>query len=106
MVVVVGLVAKSCPILATPWTVARQAPLSMGFPRQDYWNGSPFLSPGDLPNSGIELWSPELQADSLSFEPQGDLFTLEMQVKEKEHKTIKYYFVLKLLAQNLLWCIE
>ena len=64
MVVVVGLVAKSCPILATPWTVARQAPLSMGFPRQDYWNGSPFLSPGDLPNSGIEPGSPALQAGS------------------------------------------
>jgi len=38
----------------TPWTVAHQAPLSMGFPRQEYWSGSPFPSPGDLPNPGIE----------------------------------------------------
>ena len=41
-----GLVAKSCPTLATPWTVARQAPLSVGFSRQEYWSGLPFPSPG------------------------------------------------------------
>ena len=41
-----GLVAKSCLTLPTPWTVAHQAPLSMGFPRKEYWNGLPFLSPG------------------------------------------------------------
>ena len=41
-------------LLATPWTVACQAPLSMGFLRQEYWNGLPFLTPGDLPSSGIE----------------------------------------------------
>ena len=49
----------------TPWTVAHQAPLSMGFPKQEYWNGLPFLSPGDLPNPGIEPASPARQADSL-----------------------------------------
>ena len=49
----------------TPWTVARQAPLSMEFSRQDYWNGLPFPSPGDLPDPGIEPGSPALQADSL-----------------------------------------
>ena len=54
---------------ATPWTVARQAPLSMGFFRQEYWSGLPFPFPGDLPNSGIEARSPVLQADSLSSEP-------------------------------------
>ena len=64
-----GLVAKSCPTLATPWTVARQAPLSMGFSRQGYWSGLPFPSPGDIPNPGIEPMSPELQADSLPTEP-------------------------------------
>ena len=42
----------------TPRTVAYQAPLSMGFSRQEYWNGLPFPSPGDLPNQGIEPWSP------------------------------------------------
>ena len=73
MVVVVGLVAKSCPILATPWTVARQSPLSMGFPRQDYWSGFPFLSPGDLANPGLEPGSPALQAGSLLTESQWQL---------------------------------
>ena len=53
------------------WTVARQTPLSMGFPRQEYWSGLAFLSLGDLPNPGIDprspafRWSPELQVDSL-----------------------------------------
>ena len=59
-----GLVAKLCPTLATPWTVACQATLSMGFSRQEYWSGLPFPSPGDLPDLGIEPGSPALQADS------------------------------------------
>ena len=63
-----GLVAKSCPTLLTPWTVACQAPLSLGFPRQEYWHGLPFPSPGDLSNPGIERGSPVLQADSLPTE--------------------------------------
>ena len=49
-----GLVAKSCPMLATPWTVAHHAPLSMEFFRQEYWNGLPFPSPEDLSEPGIE----------------------------------------------------
>ena len=48
-----------------PWTVAYQAPLSVGFPRQEYESGLPFLSPGDLPDPGMEHASPALQADSL-----------------------------------------
>ena len=59
-----GLVAKSCLTLETPWTVAFQAPLFMGFFRQEYWSGLPFPSPGDLPNPGIKPTSPALQADS------------------------------------------
>ena len=55
-----GLVTKSCLTLATPWTRAHQAALSMGFPRQGYCNGLPFPSPGDFPNPGIEPWSPTL----------------------------------------------
>ena len=55
----------------TPWTAARQAPLSKGFSRQEHWSGEPFPSPGDLPNPGIEPRSPTLQADSLPFEPPG-----------------------------------
>ena len=49
-----GLVTKLCLTLGTPWTVACQAPLSMGFSRQEYWSGLPFPSPGDLPNPGIK----------------------------------------------------
>ena len=60
-----GLVTKSCLTLVTPWTVVFQAPLSMGFSRQEYWSGLPFPSPGDLPDPGIEPRSPALQTDSL-----------------------------------------
>ena len=53
-------VAQSCLTLATPWTVAYQAPPSMEFSRQEYCNGLPFPSPGDLPDPGIEPGSPAL----------------------------------------------
>ena len=69
--VVGGLVAKLCPIIVIPWTVARQAPLSMGFLRQEYWSGLLFPSPGDPSRSGVKLGSPALQADSLPTEPPG-----------------------------------
>ena len=58
-------------LFATPWTVASQAPPSLGFSRQEYWSGLPFPSPGDLPNPGIKPGSPVLQADALPFEPPG-----------------------------------
>jgi len=56
---------------ATPWTVACQSPLSMGFHRQDYWSGLPFPSSGDLPDPGIEPVSPAWHADSLQLGHQG-----------------------------------
>ena len=59
---------------ATPWTVALQAPLSMGFSKQEYWSGLPCLPPGHLPNPGIEPRSPSLWADSLPFDPPGKPF--------------------------------
>ena len=65
-----GSVAQSCLTLVTPWTVARQAPLSMGFPRQEYWSGSPCPPPGDLPDPGIKPRSPALQAGTLLTEGQ------------------------------------
>ena len=62
-------VAQLCPTLGTPWTIAYQAPLSMGFSRLEYWSGLPFPSPGDLPDPGIEPRSPILEADALTSEP-------------------------------------
>ena len=55
----------------TPWTVARQAPLSMGFPRQEYWSELPFPPPGDLPNPGVEPASPVLADRFFSTAPPG-----------------------------------
>ena len=59
-------------LFATPWTVAYQAPLSMGFSRQECWSALPFPSPEDLPDPGIEPGSPTLQADTLQSEPPGN----------------------------------
>ena len=55
-------VTKLCPTLWTPWTVARQAALSMSFSRREYWSGLPLPSPGDLPDPGIQFTSPESPA--------------------------------------------
>ena len=60
---------------AIPWTAADEAPLSMGFPGQEYWSGLPIPSPGDLPDPGIKPGSPALQADSLLTELPGKLAT-------------------------------
>ena len=56
-------------LFATPWTVAYQASLSVGFPRQEYWSGLPLPSPGDLPDPEIQPRSLTLQADALPSEP-------------------------------------
>ena len=58
-------------LFGTPWNVACQAPLSMGFSRQEYCSGLPFPSPGDLPDPGVEPGTLALQADSLPSEPPG-----------------------------------
>ena len=62
----------------TPWTVARQAPLSMGFSRHEYWSELPCPPPGDLPNPGIEPETPALQADSLLLSPGETLSKLNI----------------------------
>ena len=70
-------------LFATPWTVAYQAPLSMGFSRQRYWSpGLPFPSPEDLPPPGIEPWSPTLQADALPSEPPGEPWSVGTEAKK------------------------
>ena len=68
---VLCLVVQSCLTLATPWTVTYQAPLSMGFSRQECWSGLPCPPPGYLSNPGIQPRAPTLQADSLPSEPPG-----------------------------------
>ena len=65
------LVTQLCPTLSAPWAVARQAPLSMGFPSQEYWSGLPFPPPGDLPDPGIKPTSPPLAEGFFTTEPPG-----------------------------------
>ena len=74
VIVVVTIVVQSLSRVrhfVTPWTVAHQAPLSMGFPRQDYWSGLPFPAPGDLPNPRIKPVSPTLAKLFFTTEPPG-----------------------------------
>ena len=59
------------PVLCDPLDYSHQAPLSMGFPRQEYWSGLPFPSPGDLPDPGIEPWSPAFAVGFFTTEPPG-----------------------------------
>ena len=77
---------------ATPWTIARQAPLSMGFSRQEYQSGLPFPSPWDLPDPGIEPMSPALQVDSLPPSHQGSpnyiIASLNLYNSPKEIKSL------------------
>ena len=69
-------VTQLCPTLCDPMDCSLEAPLSMGFPRQDYWNGLPFPSLGDLPDPGVEPGSPILWADALPSEPPGSKLLL------------------------------
>ena len=72
-------------LFATPWTIAPQAPLSVGFSSQEYWSGLPVPSPEDLPDPGIEPRSPALQADSLLSELQGSSSCLKTLKDTCEH---------------------
>ena len=77
------LVLSHVQLSAIPWTVACQAPLSMGFPRQEYWSGLPFPSPGDLPDPGIEPRSLTFQADALTSAPLGKPLNTRIQSLRK-----------------------
>ena len=61
---------------ATPWTVAHQVPLSIGFPRQEFWTGLPFSSPRDIPDPGIKLTFPALVGGFFVTEPPGKSITM------------------------------
>ena len=73
-------------LFVTPWVVARQAPLSAGFARQEYWGGLPFPSLGDLPTPGIKPASPALQADCLLLSHLGSPFIHIMGTVNIRHK--------------------
>ena len=75
------LVTKSyLTLLRSPWTIACQAPLSMGFLRQEYWRGLPFPTAGDLPDQRMEPMSPAWQVDSLPLSYQGRLYFFGLQI--------------------------
>ena len=82
-------IERSCSVMSDslwpPWTVAYQAPLSMGFFRQEYWSGLPFPSPGDHPDPSIKPRSPTLQADALPSEPprRGSRYGKETSTRSK-----------------------
>ena len=86
--VVGGLISKSWHTLVTPWTVACQAPLSMGFPRQEYCSGLPFPSPGDCPNLGIETTFSAFQVDSLPLSHQGFWHLSNLLLSRTHHSSI------------------
>ena len=91
--------AQLCLTLATPWTVACQAPVSIAFLRQEYWSGVPFPPPGDLPIPGTEPASPAspaLQADSLPIELPGKPFSWSSRV----HCMDRHNLLICYLSQN------
>ena len=78
----------------TPWTVARQAPLSMGLPRQEYWSGAPFTTPGDLLNPGIEpvsLVPPALAGRFFTTVPPGK--THKATILQQQQQKFCFYFM-------------
>ena len=74
-------------LFATPWTVAYQAPQSVGFSRQECWSRLPFPSPGDLPDPGIEPGSPALQADTLPSKPPGKPSKITVWLENKKEQS-------------------
>ena len=70
------LVTRLYSTFATPWTAARQAPSSMGFPRQEHWSGLPFPPPGDLPKQGNKPSSPVLAGRFFTAEPPRDYISV------------------------------
>ena len=83
----------------TPWSVVYQAPLSIGFSRQEYWSGLPFSSSGDLPNSVIKPTSPALQADSLPLSHEESTINMVLYL-EKDLK-----FALEVALRKVAACV-
>ena len=93
----------------TPWTVAHQAPLSMGFSRPEYWSELPFPSPGDLPDPGIKLLSPEAPAlaDRFFFLTPSHLYTFDLHSAVCQlylNKTVRKQTNKNMLQVSALFC--
>ena len=84
-------------LFVTPWTVAHQAPLSMGFPRQEYWSGLPFSSPGTLPDPGIELTSlvsPALAGRFFTINPPAKpIFYIYRERRRERGRMLVFFFM-------------
>ena len=87
----------------TPWTVAFQVPLSMGFPRQEYWNGLPFPSPGDFPDPGIDPTPPAWQVDFLTLSHLGTLKAEEIKKRCQEYTETYVKNVLVTQITMMVW---
>ena len=99
-------------LFMTPWTVAHQAPPSMGFSRQEYWSGLSFPSPGDLLNPGIKPGSPALQAESLPSEPPGKprilievSYHISFRIVIKTTSLFNMYHFFKVFIVSMFWCL-
>ena len=91
---VVQRVNQSLRLFATPWSVPHQAPLSMGFSRQEYWSGLPFPSPGNLPDSGVKPESPALEGGFLTTEPPGKCPRFTLLIIENHKKFFKSHLLI------------
>ena len=94
--------AQSYPSSATPWTVACQAPLSMGFPRQEYWNWLPFPSPGAVPNPGIKPASPAVAGEF--FTSASPLHSYLCTIISAVYKIVGFYLNDLPILNLFLWC--
>ena len=98
------LVAWSYPTFVTPWTVARRAPLSMGFPKQGCWSKLSFPPLGDLSNPGIEPGSPTLQVDSLLCEPL-NIINMSVPISGLKSRELPLETLMRLSQIAYLWNI-
>ena len=103
-----GLVTKLHLTLTAPWTVACQAPLSMGFSRQECWSGLPFPSPGDLPDPGVKPRSPALQADSfwLSYEGSRAMINLNSILESSDITLLTKIHIVYGFSRSYVWIRE
>ena len=89
--VVAAQLLSRVQLFAAPWTAALQAALSMGFPRQEYWSGVPFLTPGDFPHPGMKALSPALPGRFFTTEPPGEPCLIQILATEVYFPRLSYH---------------